>query len=134
MLGDVPVAWPIPLIDSAIMDSLTAAMDSTLGDTTLGRAANNGGNIPALTNVNRDAAPSFTVFPNPTSGNFTIQATGAGKFVLYNLLGQQLQQYMVAAGTTELRLPANLPAGIYTGLFKAENNKMIKEVKLVYQP
>jgi type IX secretion system substrate protein len=74
------------------------------------------------------------LYPNPTTGNLTIKASSAGKFTLYSLLGQKIQEYKVQVGQTNLLLPVSLAAGMYMGQFKPDDGGETREVRLVYRP
>jgi type IX secretion system substrate protein len=74
------------------------------------------------------------LYPNPTTGNLTVKASSAGKFTLYSLLGQKIQEYKVQVGQTNLLLPVSLAAGMYMGQFKPDDGGQTKQVRLVYQP
>ena len=71
------------------------------------------------------------VSPNPTSGNITIQAPAAGSLVVYNMVGQQAAAYKVASGATDVRLPAALAAGVYMGVYKADDGGTQQMVRVV---
>jgi hypothetical protein len=55
--------------------------------------------------------PTWRVYPNPTSGSFTIESSEDGTFELINGHGQVVQVYEVRRGRAELR--ATLSAGVY---------------------
>jgi len=55
--------------------------------------------------------PTWRVYPNPTSGSFTIESSEDGTFELINGHGQVVQVYAVRRGRAELR--ATLSAGVY---------------------
>jgi len=55
--------------------------------------------------------PRWRVYPNPTSGSFTIESSEDGTFELINGHGQVVQVYEVRRGRAELR--ATLSAGVY---------------------
>jgi hypothetical protein len=76
----------------------------------------------------------FSVFPNPAAGNITVQSSSPGKFVLFTLLGQQVQSYSVLNGQTDLQLPNSLAAGIYLCKFTPDEGGITTQVRLVYQP
>ena len=63
----------------------------------------------------------WNTYPNPTTGQLTVQAPVAGSFILYNMVGQQLAAYKVASGATDVRLPAALADGVYMGVYKADD-------------
>jgi hypothetical protein len=55
--------------------------------------------------------PTWRVYPNPTSGSFTIESSEDGTFELINGYGQVVQVYEVRRGRAELRV--TLSAGVY---------------------
>jgi len=55
--------------------------------------------------------PTCRVYPNPTSGSFTIENSEDGTFELINGLGQVVQVYEVRGGRAELQ--ATRSAGVY---------------------
>jgi hypothetical protein len=55
--------------------------------------------------------PRWRVYPNPTSGSFTIESSEDGTFELINGHGQVVQVYEVRRGRAELQ--ATLSAGVY---------------------
>ena len=71
------------------------------------------------------------VSPNPTSGNITIQAPAAGSLVMYNMVGQQVAVYRVVSGATDVWLPAALAAGVYMGVYKADDGGAQQMVRVV---
>jgi sugar lactone lactonase YvrE len=73
----------------------------------------------------------LSVAPNPTSGAITVQAPKAGSFVVYNMVGQQVAAYKVANCATDVRLPAALAAGVYMGVYKADDGGAQQMVRLV---
>ena len=73
------------------------------------------------------------VWPNPTSGNITIQAPEAGSLVVYNMVGQQVAAYKIASGATDVRLPAALAAGVYMGVYKADDGGAQQMVRVVVE-
>lgn len=73
------------------------------------------------------------VVPNPTNGVFTLKTPGSGVFSVYTLLGQKVQEYEITGKLIEIRLPADLAAGMYTGRFISNESGSVIEVKLVYQ-
>ncbi len=73
----------------------------------------------------------LSVWPNPTSGDITIQSPEAGSFVVYNMVGQQVAAYKVASGATDVRLPAALAGGVYMGVYKADEGGALQTVRVV---
>jgi hypothetical protein len=55
--------------------------------------------------------PTWRVYPNPTSGSFTIESSEDGTFELINGHGQVVQVYEVRRGRAELQV--TLSAGVY---------------------
>jgi type IX secretion system substrate protein len=132
LAGMAPVTWPMPVVGTAALDS---AMTAIAAEHDGGRKAHGTGSaISPVSDVNNIGNPAFSIFPNPTYGNLTVNTTGSGKFTLYTLLGQKIREYSVPAGQTNLQLPVSLAAGMYIGEFRPDNEGETKEIKLVYQP
>jgi hypothetical protein len=82
-----------------------------------------------------DAANNVAVslYPNPTSGMFTITAHEAGSVHLYTLDGRELTKFNVNKGETPLALPNNLATGIYMCRYNGNDGSAVM-VRLVYEP
>ena len=65
--------------------------------------------VPVITKP----AQSFYLYPNPSTGNFTINAPEAGTLEVYNIQGQQVADYKTTQGATNLQLPSGIAAGVY---------------------
>jgi len=132
LLGLAPVTWPEPVLDTAMIDSIMATLDTNQSSerTTHGATAN-GGTSPI---TNTAGTQSVSVYPNPTYGSLVISTTKSGKFTLYTMLGQQLAEYIVTSGSSDMQLPVGLAPGIYIGEFKSDAGGAAQEVRLVYQP
>ena len=126
-LGLNPVTWPIPVFDTLTLDSILALVDT---NHVAYRKTNNSGT--SISNVNSIKAHSFSFFPNPTNGSITTLSSCPGIFTLYSVLGQQIQNYEIKSGQTELTLPINLSSGIYTGSFRTKDGSQSNQVKLIY--
>jgi uncharacterized protein YjdB len=72
------------------------------------------------------------LYPNPTTGTFTIATPIEGIINVYTIDGKELQQYEVKAGTTAISLPSGLANGIYMLRFNGADGSS-KMVRLVYQ-
>ncbi len=127
LTGRGPVTWPLPLIDSAILDTILA--DSS---TWFQRPGRGDYSFP-FTKIDK-AGDGFMAYPNPTNGTLNIVAPSDGRFTLYTLLGQKLQEYTISTGETELLLPRGIPAGIYIGSYRSDKGGLFKELKIMYQP
>jgi trimeric autotransporter adhesin len=75
----------------------------------------------------------FSVFPNPTTGVFTIDAPARGVFTVYTLDGKKIVDYEISRESTSLSLPYNLAAGAYMCRYVQEDGKVIV-LNLTYQP
>ena len=64
---------------------------------------------------------SLTAYPNPTTGNVTINSPEAGQVVVYNTIGELVTTQSVQAGNTTIVL-GNVPTGIYTVIVTGQNN------------
>jgi uncharacterized protein YjdB len=84
-----------------------------------------------------DMAPGVTttevsVFPNPTTGKFSVNASEPGVLSVYSVEGRQVEQYNVAAGVTEVSLPQGLAAGIYMCRFNGKSGGTVM-IRLVVE-
>lgn len=73
------------------------------------------------------------VYPNPTTGNLTVQMPEAGMLYLSDVQGKQLATYPIKQGKTMLQL-GPWPAGIYTGKLVGKETGKTTVVRIVYQP
>jgi hypothetical protein len=81
------------------------------------------------------AQVELKIYPNPTTEKITLEITNkeqlqAGKFTLYSVTGQLLQEHTVHSATTTVSL-ANLPKGIY--MLKVKINNRTEEWKIIKQ-
>ncbi|MES2702779.1 MAG: Ig-like domain-containing protein [Bacteroidota bacterium] len=77
-------------------------------------------------------AGNFQLYPNPTTGTFTIQVDEAGSFSIYTLDGKEVSRYDVAQGVTQISLAKELAAGIYMCRYNAASGNTVV-VRLVYE-
>jgi len=78
--------------------------------------------------------PSFTIFPNPGIGLFTLKTSGLDKLAeiqVYNMVGQLVKTQVVQSSITESTLDlSDFPAGTYLIKFKTDNlNKSLRLIK-----
>jgi hypothetical protein len=57
------------------------------------------------------SASAWLIFPNPSSGTFTLQSEKGGSFELIDLTGKVLRTYVIHA--SKYTIQENLPAGMY---------------------
>ena len=62
--------------------------------------------LPDVSNVHEIQAPSLSIYPNPSHGEFTVQ--GTGNLTIINMLGQTVFQKEVNGES-----PIQLPTGVY---------------------
>ncbi len=77
-------------------------------------------------------ASDFKVYPNPTTGNLTLESAQGGEAVLYNLLGVVVWQQIVNTKET-VQLPRSLAAGAYLLRFKGKDGNEFQN-RLLYKP
>jgi hypothetical protein len=92
--------------------------------------------ISALTSRpggNGDATVSnFQLYPNPTTGAFTVEVEEAGTFSIFSLDGREVSRYNISEGATQLSLSKELASGIYMCRYTSESGS-ITMVRLVYE-
>lgn len=80
---------------------------------------------------------TIKVYPNPSSGVFTIRANGQQPITnsyieVYNVLGQQVYQSNINSGNTEVNL-SRQPPGIYLYRVVTQTSNLVGEGKIVLQ-
>jgi hypothetical protein len=65
----------------------------------------------AIKNHANEELPLFSVYPNPSSGTFTLQTEKGGSFELTDITGKVLRTYEIHA--SKYTIQENLPAGMY---------------------
>jgi subtilisin-like proprotein convertase family protein len=76
---------------------------------------------------------SFTVAPNPTTGDLTINTGVAGELAVYTIDGRELKRYEVANGSSVVAMPSGIASGVYMLRFKGDDGST-KMMRIVYQP
>ena len=87
---------------------------------------------PAITST--VSINGIQLYPNPTTGAFTIQSGSAGTGVLYNLQGLRVVQYDVKEGRNDIALPSGLASGIYMLRFTDNTTGSTYNTRLVFHP
>ncbi|MES2702551.1 MAG: Ig-like domain-containing protein, partial [Bacteroidota bacterium] len=80
-----------------------------------------------------EAGIEFSVYPNPTTGAFTVSTTEAGVFGIYTIDGKETARFNVAAGNNAIQLPQGIAAGVYMCRFTGMNGSNVM-VRLVFEP
>ena len=88
---------------------------------------------PTAVPVVQPLSSSFSLFPNPSNGEFSINCTLSGAVIIYNMQGQQVGEYKVMAGLNTVRLPVGLSAGLYIVKYMGEGGRVQVVVRLVYE-
>jgi hypothetical protein len=74
---------------------------------------------------------NIALYPNPTTGSFTISTPEAGSLAIYTIDGREVARFEVAIGATDMALPETLTPGIYTCRFNGVMGATMN-VRLVY--
>lgn len=69
--------------------------------------------ITAVTDISENGKTAYSVYPNPTSDNITLNVSGdATHAILYNVMGMQVANQTVTVGANTVNM-SQLPAGVY---------------------
>jgi hypothetical protein len=80
----------------------------------------------------QSADGSLQLYPNPTTGAFTLVCEEAGTLRLYSIDGKEITTYHVNAGSNPLVMPAELASGIYMCRYASDNGNT-SMIRLVYE-
>ncbi len=61
----------------------------------------------------QSAIGSIQLYPNPTTGTFTVEALQAGILSIYTVDGREISSYRIETGATTVSLQGNFAAGVY---------------------
>ncbi|HBF19920.1 MAG TPA: hypothetical protein DDW81_07455 [Cryomorphaceae bacterium] len=93
-------------------------------------------NINGVISLNEDLSSSFTLYPNPSKGNFHLQPGIAlqGEKIeiqVFNLNGSQLHAQSFDCTSSELEVNLDLPEGVY--LITLQSNQYVQCSKLIIE-
>ena len=77
---------------------------------------------------------AIQLYPNPNSGEFTINVPAKGTVQIYDMTGRLLQTQEIKKGSTRITLPDALPAGLYLLRFIGSEHNTIHHHTFSYQP
>jgi hypothetical protein len=93
-------------------------------------------NVAAARGVAGEVSPTeiseVSIYPNPTTGTFSIATNISGVTSMYTIDGKELQRYEVKAGTTDITLPVGFANGVYMLRFNGADGSS-KMVRLIYK-
>lgn len=76
----------------------------------------------------------FSLYPNPTTGTFTVNAPTAGELNICTFLGSKIAVYSLQQGKNDITIPTKLAVGVYLVRFQAKDGKTSFERKLIFNP
>ena len=77
-----------------------------------------------INDINDTPASSYTIFPNPTTGNVTIEGKGLNRVEIYNVLGSKLVEYNNVNGNLQVNV-SNFADGLYFVKLYSETNAAV---------
>ena len=80
-----------------------------------------------------EGASVLELYPNPTSGSFTVKTSAAGTLTITTTEGKRVASYKIKQGATELSLPDGTAPGVYQLIFEAEHTGQRQVMKLMYR-
>ena len=82
-------------------------------------------NITVTGITEASAANQLSVYPNPNTGSFVINATEAGKYIIFNELGQEVKNFELSAKNNFTMSINDLSNGVYmiSGVSKNKTTK-----------
>jgi bacillolysin len=76
----------------------------------------------------------ISIYPNPTSGAFTVESPAPGTLHLYSLQGALIGVYNLNAGITAVSLSSGLSPGIYIAKYLNKDGVAAEPVRIIYKP
>jgi hypothetical protein len=116
---------------SAGLVTISYTKTNACGSTTSTRIFTVTTSKPAPITTNGDAV-RFAAYPNPTSGELTVEADMTGKFTVYTIDGREISQYNITEPVTSITLPNTLAPGVYMCRFNGEDGSNVM-VRMVYE-
>jgi hypothetical protein len=89
-----------------------------------------GGNTTSIT---LEGGKSLMLYPNPTTGDFTIESPEAGTFTITTLEGKTAAKIALTQGKNAINMPKELAAGIYMCRYAGSGGSKVV-IRLVYEP
>jgi uncharacterized protein YjdB len=80
----------------------------------------------------QSAVGSLQLYPNPTTGAFTVEVEEAGTFSIFSMDGREVSRQSISQGATQLNLSKDLASGIYMCRYTSESGSTTM-VRLVYE-
>jgi hypothetical protein len=93
-------------------------------------AACRGANTTDVTNIAGEVG--ISLYPNPTTGSFTLNAYEAGTLNVYSVEGREVARYEVTNAETQITLPPTLARGVYMCRFNGNDGSTVM-VRLVVE-
>jgi hypothetical protein len=88
---------------------------------------------PPTTAVTEGMKQTFSLYPNPTTGSFSLLVSGSGTFVISTIEGKTIDTRKVVAGINDISLPAHFANGLYMGVYTPDDGTKPDIVRFVYQ-
>jgi hypothetical protein len=85
--------------------------------------------------IEKPADPSFSIYPNPTKGEFQIEFSsemkGPIQVIVYNLIGNVMLQESVYASGNKLNLETELSDGVYLLYLETAANRFVQQLVIM---
>lgn len=111
-------------------DSTDTLEDEDIGERMVNNE--NGPYSPGLENLEAEAG-KFSLYPNPSSGNFIVESRGMARLAIIRLDGKLVAEYELKDGGNDVSLPKGLAPGVYIARYKPDGRPPVSK-KLIYQP
>lgn len=121
-------------ISGATSASYTATADGTYAVIVTEGSCSDTSACVTITGVGIDGfnAGSFSIYPNPTNGMFTIESPDQVNIIITNMIGETVLTQTVLTGKTQFDL-ANLSRGTYSVRVLSTSGQLIKVERLIVQ-
>ena len=84
----------------------------------------------SLDAVNEQSEGSVSIFPNPTTSRFTVEAQGMNHVAVYNLVGQKVYEMACQDDSVDINL-SNVETGVYMVRISTDNGEVTKRITVI---
>jgi hypothetical protein len=79
-------------------------------------------------------AATLSIYPNPITDAFTVDAPKEGNLTIYNSQGKVMTSFHIQSGKQRFNFPTPWPSGLFIGRYTSRDGLINQSARLLYQP